>query len=104
LPASLAAKLLYSQEQPISSDDKQEECAPKPTKEDLDKDFEVFYQEDLEDLPAPSYYCLAIALVSTSQEVTNIPEAMVLEEKTPNLLALLTAHAGGNALTIPIVP
>ena len=29
---------------------------------------------------------------------------MVLEEKTPNLLALLTTHAGGNALTIPIVP
>ena len=29
---------------------------------------------------------------------------MVLEEKTPNLLALLTAHAGGSTPTVSMVP
>ena len=29
---------------------------------------------------------------------------MVLEEKMPDLLALLTAHIGGDALVVPIVP
>ena len=29
---------------------------------------------------------------------------MVLEEKTFDLLALLTAHTGGNALIVPVVP
>lgn len=75
-------KLLYSQEQPIPSDDEQEEHAPEPTKEDLDKDFEVFYQEDPEELSIPLHRCLPTASVSTSQETTNIPEAMVLEEKS----------------------
>lgn len=44
-----------------------------------------------------------MASVSTSQEVSAIPEAMVLEEKTPDLLALLTAHVGANAPTVPLV-
>lgn len=29
---------------------------------------------------------------------------MVLEEKTPDLLALLTAHVGDNTPTVPVVP
>lgn len=29
---------------------------------------------------------------------------MVLEEKNPNLLTLLTPHDGGNALVVPVVP
>ena len=33
----------------------------------------------------------------------NIPEAMVLEEKMPDLLALLTAHVGGDTSVVPIV-
>jgi len=47
---------------------------------------------------------LVAAQVSTSQEATNILEAMVLEEKTLNLLALLSAHVGGDALVVPIEP
>lgn len=43
LPASLAAKLLYSQEKPIPSNVEREEPTPKHTQEDLDKDSEVFY-------------------------------------------------------------
>lgn len=69
-------KLLYFQEQPIPSDDEQEECVPKPSKEDLDKEFEVFYQEDTEELLALTY-CLPAASVSTIQEVSAIPEAML---------------------------
>ena len=34
----------------------------------------------------------------------NILEAMVLEEKMLDLLALLTAHVGGDASVVPIVP
>ena len=29
---------------------------------------------------------------------------MVFEEKTPDLLALLIAHAGGNASVVPVIP
>lgn len=29
---------------------------------------------------------------------------MVLEEKTPDLLAMLTAHIEGNSLVVPVVP
>lgn len=70
----------------------------------MDKDFEVFYQEDPEDSPALTCLHLVVAQVSTSQEALNVTEAMVLEEKTPDLLALLTAHAGGDSLMVPIVP
>lgn len=70
----------------------------------MDKDFKVFYQEETEDLPPPSHLRLPAAPVSTSQETSNILEAMVLEEKTPDLLALLTTHAGGNTPTVPMVP
>lgn len=34
----------------------------------------------------------------------NVPEAMVLEEKTPDLLALPTAYARGDSPVVPIVP
>ena len=85
LPAPFAAKLLYSQEQIIPSDDEQEEQAPEPTQEDLDKDFEVFYQEAPEDSLATTCRHLIVAQVSTSQEALDILEAMVLGEKTPDL-------------------
>ena len=104
LPALLAAKLLYSQDQPIPSDNEPEEHAPEPTQKDLDKDFEVFYQEDPEDSLAPTHHHLTTAQVSTNQEVSNIPKEMVLEEKTPYLLALLTAHAEGDSPVVLIVP
>lgn len=104
LLAPLVAKLLYSQEQPIPSNDDQEERAPEPTKEELDKDVKFFYQEDTEELLAPTHRRLPAASVSTSQEASNIPEAIFLEEKTSDLLALLTAHVGANAPIVPVVP
>lgn len=70
----------------------------------MDKDFEVFYQEDLEDSRALTRLHLVVAQVSTSQEALNVTEAMVLEEKTFDLLALLTAHVGGDSPVVPIVP
>lgn len=77
---------------------------PKPTKEELDKDVKFFYQEDIEELLAPTHRCLPTASVSTSQEASNILEAIFLEEKTSDLLALLTAHVGANAPIVPVVP
>ena len=70
----------------------------------MDKNFEVFYQEDPEDSPALTHRHLTTTQVSTSQEASNIPEEIVLEEKTSDLLALLTAHAGGDSPSVPIVP
>ena len=70
----------------------------------MDKDFEVFYQEDPKDSLAPTRRHLIVAQVSTRQEATNVPEVVVLEEKTSDLLALLTAHARGNSPVVPIVP
>lgn len=43
------------------------------------------------------------AQVSANQEATNILEGMGFKEKTPNLLALLTAHTGGSSLAVPVV-
>ena len=104
LLALLVAKLLYSHEQAILFNEEPEECTPEPTQEDLDKDFEIFYREDLENSPTPTHHHLATAQVSISQEATNIPKAMVLEEKTLDLLALLTTHVGGNSPVVPIIP
>ena len=70
----------------------------------MDKDFEVFYQEDPKDSLAPTRHHLVVAQVSTRQEATNVPEVVVLEEKTSDLLALLTAHARGNSPVVPIIP
>ena len=39
---------------------------PEPTWEDIDKDFEVFYQEDSEDTPASAHHHLIATQVSTS--------------------------------------
>ena len=105
--APLAAKLLYSHEQPLPSNNKREEEREEPISEptqDIDKDFEAFYRADPKDSLALAHCHLVAAQVSKSQEATNVPEAMVLEEKTLDLLALLTAHAGGDTLMVPIVP
>ena len=70
----------------------------------MDKDFEVFYQqEDPKDAPSTSYHHLRPAQVSADQEATNIPGSMEFEEKTSDLLALLTAHAGGSSPIMAVV-
>ena len=51
LPSPLAAKLLYSHEQPFPFDNEREEPSSEPTQEVRDKDFEIFYEENLEDSP-----------------------------------------------------
>ena len=104
LLAQLATKLLYSHEQTIPSDEEREEPICEPTQADIEKNFEVFYRADSEDTPDPNNSPCVTAQISTNQEAFDIPEGMVLEEKTPDLLALLTAHAGGNAPAVPVVP
>ena len=105
LPAPLTARFRYSQEPPLPSDKETKEPTPKLVQEVTNKDFKVLYrQEDLEDLPSTLHCQLSPASVSTSQEETNIPEGMMFEEKTLNLLALLTAHARGASLAILVVP
>lgn len=75
-----------------------------PTQEVTDKDFVIFYQqEDPEDLPGPSHRPLLPAQISTSQEAANTLEG-VLEEKTLDLLALLTTHMGAAILVVPRLP
>ena len=98
------AKLLYTHKEMIPSDEKWEEPSSEPTQADIEKDFNVFYRADTEESPEPSRRPRLTAQVNTSQEVTDIPEGMVLEEKMPKLLALLTTHTGGNSLIVPVVP
>lgn len=93
LSAPLAVRLYYSQEPPIPSNDEAKEPPPEPIQ-----------KEDPEDAPSTSYRCLHPAQVSTNQEATNIPEGMGFEEKTPPLLALLTAHTEGSSLAVAVVP
>ena len=88
LPALLAARLLYSQESPIPSNDEAKESTPKPIHQEVTKmDFEVFYCED----------ALCTLAARTSIEIG-------LEEKTLDLLALLTAYAGGFFPAIAMTP
>ncbi|KAL0004902.1 hypothetical protein SO802_012463 [Lithocarpus litseifolius] len=61
LPALLLAKLLYSHEQPLPSNDEWEELSNKPTQEVHDKDFKVFYQEDPKNSPTFAYHHLVAA-------------------------------------------
>ena len=103
--ALLVAKLLYSQKLPIPSDDDAKKRTPKATQKVTNKDFEVFYkQEDPENLPGLSQRRLLPAQINTNKEEANIPKGMVLKEKTPNLLALLTAHVRGASQEILVVP
>ena len=81
------AKLLYSHKPPLPSNIEWEEPRTEPTQEELDKDFEVFYREDPKDSPALTHRHLIAAQVNPSQEADDIPKAMVLKEKTPDLLA-----------------
>ena len=86
MPAPLAVKLLYSQELTLPSDEEDKASTSESIQEVIDRDFEVFYRSD-----APS--------TSQAQPLT----IMGFEEKTLNLLALLTAHAGGSSLTVAVV-
>lgn len=105
LPAPQAARLLYSHEPLIPSDDEAKEPTPEPAQQEVtDKDFKVFYLQDLEDAPSTSLLHLHPTQVSTNQKAANIPKGMGFEEKTPNLLALLTAHVGGFSPTVAVVP
>ena len=98
------AKLLYTHEEMIPSDEKWEEPSSEPTQAGIEKDFDVFYRANTKESPEPSHRPRLTAQVNTSQEVTDIPEGMVLEEKMPKLLTLLTTHTGGNSLVVPVIP
>ena len=86
MPAPLAAKLLYSQELTLPSDEEDKASTSESVQEVIDRDFEVFYRLD-----APS----------TSQ--TQPSTTMGFEEKTQHLLALLTAHVGGSSPVVAVV-
>lgn len=88
LPAPLAARLIYSQEPPIPSDEEERDSTPKPIHPKVkDKDFEVFYHKD-----APS------------TSITHSSRELGFEEKTPDLLTLLTAYAGGSSPAVVVPP
>ena len=88
LPAPLVARLLYSQEPSIPSDSEEREPTSKPIHQEVtEKDFKVFYCKD-----------------TPSTSIARSSVEMGFEEKTPNLLTLLTAHAGGTSLAVAVTP
>lgn len=88
ISSKLAAKILYSQKETIPSDKEQEEPAFEPTYANIEKDFEVFNRVDTGESSEFGFQHRVIAQVSTNQKAIDILEGMVLEEKTPDLLAL----------------
>ena len=48
--------------------------------------------------------CQFTVHISSDQETTNIPKAMVLQRKNISLLALLESHTGGTTLEVAINP
>ena len=87
LLASLVARLIYSQEPPNLLDNESEESMSESVQEVTDKDFDIFYRTDA---------------LNTSQTHTSVE--MGFEEKTSDLLALLTAHTGGFSPAVVMVP
>ena len=63
----------------------------------------MFYQADIGESSKSCSQSQATIQVSTNQEAANIPKGMVLEKKTPDLLAVLTAHTEGNSLAMSVV-
>ena len=56
-----------------------------------DEDFEVLYHQDkIEDVAFASISSAVV--VSEGQGAINVPEAMVIEKKLPDLLSLLESH------------
>lgn len=64
------------------------------------EDFEVFDQPDLVESSEAVPKRLVSAQVSTKQKAINIPEAIVLQRRTPNILALLESHAKSATLEV----
>ena len=71
---------------------------------DLEEDFDVFSRPKfMESLSVSSRHLLS-AQISSNQETTNIPEAMVLQWKNTSLLELLKSHAGGTTPEVAVNP
>ena len=71
---------------------------------DLEEDFDVFSRPKFAESSSVSSRHLFSAQISSNQETTNIPEAMVLQRKNTSLLELLESHAGGTTLEVVVNP
>ena len=68
-----------------------------------DEDFEIFYHPDMTEDIASMSKPIAVT-VSEDQEATEVPEAMVIEKKLPDLLSILESHTGDATPEVPVVP
>lgn len=71
---------------------------------DSKEDFEVFDQPNLAKSLEAIPKRLVSTQVSTKQKATDIPEAIVLQRRTPNILALLESHAKSATLEVAVDP
>ena len=80
----------------ISSDSTQEEEAVRVFEvvHSEEEDFEVYNQPNPVDSPTISLQHLPSTHISSNQETTNVPKAIVLQCKNTSLLELLESHAG----------
>ena len=72
----------------------QEELVQEPKPANLKEDFSIFVRPEFVESSGASSRRQSIVRVSTDQETTNVPKAMVLQRMTLNLLALLESHTG----------
>lgn len=98
------AKIIWAKKEIVPSDEEPEKPVQEPAFTDLEKDFEVFNRPDLAEHSKASSKPQSTAQASINQEVTNKPEGMVIQNRTPDLLALLESHAGGVAPKVAIDP
>ena len=72
---------------------------------DSKEDFEIFDQLLSTELPGAIFRHLPSAYISSSQEPSEVPEAMVLQRrKDTSLLELLESHTGGSTLEVVFQP
>lgn len=64
-----------------------------PSFANLEEDFEVFNQPNPAESPETNSRPQAVVQANANQGIINILEGMVIQNKTPNLLALLESHA-----------
>nr|POE84902.1 hypothetical protein CFP56_48332 [Quercus suber] len=103
-PQPIAKEILSLNKEAETQSEEVEEDTSGESIESLvhNEDFEVFYRPDeIEDIASSSR--LTTALVNENQEITEIPEEMVLEKRMPDLLSLLESHAGTTTPKVPIV-
>ena len=101
----MVKEVISSNEEVEAQSEEFEEETKEESTESLirDEDFEIFYHPDVTEDIASMSKPIAVT-VNEDQEATEVPEAMVIKKKLPDLLSILESHTGDATPEVPVVP